>query len=921
MSPLSLAFLLFAYPPPETGTATVEYERWHELADPDDVPAPLPAPWAATRTVDVREDAEGFEIEVLWRIDALREDWFSATLIGPGVRVRNLEVTWNGKPAAATTDGAGTRIAGLVGTRGATVVLTGRIDQRFGQRPVALELAPAVRGTVDVRPRAKDVRGELRETPAKVPARYAKAVSLPGAVATFASAKQYLELDVGRADAADDTTVSVATVATGITVGDAELRGHARVRVDVRRGAIQGASLRVSGLGADLQVTGDNLVNWTQSGDRIDLELERAIEDRLVLDLTWSKSVPKGTEASLGVPTIEVDGAFRSVQAVALAGSAEVELVPELEGIAPVPRAELEGRADGLVEGTPSATFLGQATPGGSVKLLRFVPAKQPPTFIDRANYTVATTDEGRALIRAVYQVRNERSSHLHVTPPAGMEIIGARVSGETALLARDRTAKGTYLIPLERSVETVDGLLSFPVEVTFVADETDWDRREKRTLTLPALDAPVAASRVTLHLPPRYRNKQKKGRGGTVPSFEDGEGISYGFGYGTPQAAQADELFRGAVDAWLDNDFDNAQAKLDELRSLGASDENIARLQSNVDVVTGKSSGKGKDQALVRRVKQQAQARSAEERREQQVYTRKAEEYRKSGQLKQAKEAYGSALALGKKLQNLEQSESVEGSAANALVEKKMELVDKEMGLKAKRDSGGKKAKPKKAADVTEVSSSSTTGTGGGDATVYDFSDDQIDGELVRPDGVNLDARVVETPPLAMCSGDASCGMGEICVDGTCVTGKPLAEPPPPPPAPADEALPEELANTEPEPEPEPEPQLELDEDMDMDMDIAMDMGVDEPEPMPVRDSTRGTSRRARRRDRKRRGKNARQDAAAAPEPQHRPQPKVTASALSVIVPAIGETVLYERLLLPPDEPMTIEIDAKFDPPPWRLQ
>lgn len=984
MSPLSLALLLFAFPPPD-GTATVDYDRWSDLADLDEVPAPLPAPWAAKRTVEVTEDREGFSIRAQWRIDALREDWFSDTLIGPGVEVRDLKITWNGKPAAATTDESGTRVAGLVGPGGATVIVTGHVDQAFGQRPVMLELAPAVRGTMEVRPRSADVRGELRETPARVPARYAKSVSKPGEAALFASSAQYLELDVGRGEPADETTVSVATVATGLTVDDAELRGQARVRLDVRRGSVTSASLRVSGLGADLQVSGDNVVNWTQSGDRIDLELEREVEDRLVVDLRWSTSVPKGTEASLAVPTVEVDGAFRSVQAVALARTNEVELVPELEGILAVPRSELEGRADGLVEGTPSATFLGQAAPSGTVKLLRFVPAKQPPTFIDRANYTIATTREGRALVRAVYQVRNERSSHLHVTPPKGMTIIGARVSGETALLAKDRRDKSTYLIPLERSVETVDGLISFPVEVTFLVEDKDWNKREKRTFTLPTLDAPVAASRVTLHLPPRYRNKQKTGRGGTVSSFDDGKGIAYGFGYGTPEAVEADGLFRGAVSAWLDNDFDNAQAKLDELRSLGASDENIARLQSNVDVVTGKSEGKGKDQALVRRVKQQAQARSADERREQEVYARKAEEYRKSGQLEEAKAAYGSALALGKKLQALEQTESVEQSSANAVVEEKLKAVDKEIDLKADRESSEfrvkrqndpRKPKPSNSRDRAFEQGITLGGADEGSqnvpvqgadqhagplpdangVTVYDFEDDTLDGELLRPEGANIESRATvpesktEPEQAGACWGDAACPSGSICIDGACVEGSvsygSLG---------AGEAaiLPEggvvggelggvvggdlgvegdaeELIVLEDETEktgeaPPPAPPSDLDD-------------ADEDEPMMAptveRDSISalsrlpgvsrgGRSRRSKRSRKKKKRRGAKNAGAApmAPEPEDLPQPKVSASALSVIVPAIGQTVLYERLLLPRDEPMTIEIDAKFDPPPRRLQ
>ena len=41
-------------------------------------------------------------------------------------------------------------------------------------------------------------------------------------------------------------------------------------------------------------------------------------------------------------------------------------------------------------------------------------------------------------------------------------------------------------------------------------------------------------------------------------------------------------------------------------------------------------------------------------------------------------------------------------------------------------------------------------------------------------------------------------------------------------------------------------------------------------------------------------------------------PQPKVTASALSVVVPAVGQAVLYQRLLLPADAAYAVEVSAR---------
>ena len=46
-------------------------------------------------------------------------------------------------------------------------------------------------------------------------------------------------------------------------------------------------------------------------------------------------------------------------------------------------------------------------------------------------------------------------------------------------------------------------------------------------------LDAPIAGSRLTLHLPPGYRSRKRPGDGDVVAAFTRGEGITYGLGVG----------------------------------------------------------------------------------------------------------------------------------------------------------------------------------------------------------------------------------------------------------------------------------------------------------------------------------------------------------------------------------------------------
>jgi hypothetical protein len=208
-------------------------------------------------------------------------------------------------------------------------------------------------------------------------------------------------------------------------------------------------------------------------------------------------------------------------------------------------------------------------------------------------------------------------------------------------------------------------------VQLVLVGEVDPWDRKERRQLPLPRVDAEIASSQVTVHLPPGYLPRHDEGEHGTVASFAEGTGIAYGFAVGDARAAEADRLFQDAVSNWMSNDFDQAQAALDELSALGAGNENVVRLQSNLDLLEGK--GGGGSVALERRVKEQAKARSLDDARKQAEVLQQAEQALISGDYDGAEAAYGEALALGDKLGKLDQDEELDNRYKNLEVEAKL--------------------------------------------------------------------------------------------------------------------------------------------------------------------------------------------------------------------------------------------------------
>jgi len=633
--------------------------RWEGLQEPQEPePEKAPGPVVASREVKVEVVDEALRVTAIWQIESWEPGWFDGTLID-GVAHLN-SATWNTEEATTTVDNGLVKITGWVDGP-VTIELVAEIPGDPEHVPTQLRLLPAVRGLLSV-----DAPG-LEATVVGT-----GAVVIPTEDGFHSGAEQLTVSLAPPVSAAARGTLAIAHAGVGVTIGDAEIRGRAKLRWEVRRGSLERVSFTAGGTGRDLDVTGPNVRSWSRSGNTITVELQRPADRRLDIDIHWTSALPSGAEASVPMPSIVPKAAWRTDATVQVARDGDVEVVPRLTGWEAIPAATLPDWGEGLVEGTVTAAFQrpGGAT-GGALNLLRLELIEQPPVVIDVAQYTIATTQHGRTLATARYEVRNERASHLRIVPPEGTDIIGVRVSGETSLPVTDD--QPGWLIPLERSVETVEGLLTFPVEVSLLGNTDAWLKKEERGLVLPVLSAPVAVSRATVYLPPGYDNRHESGAANTVDSFSEGEGIAYGFALDDGKSEEADTLYRQAVSAWMDNDFDEAQGYLDDLSSIGASNDNLKGLQSNLDLVEGKNKrgeATGTESVVERRVKEQARARAVEDERRADEYKKQAEELQQKGDYAGSSAYYNAALDIGRDIEKLEQNEAVELSSRNAKLE-----------------------------------------------------------------------------------------------------------------------------------------------------------------------------------------------------------------------------------------------------------
>lgn len=860
--------------PTLAGSVELDGVRWQSLQPPDaPEPEEAPAPLVQSRAVTLRPIDDGLAVSARWEVVAPGPGWLHVPVTDASSWVDTFR--WSGEEATVTAEGDRRVLTVWVDRRG-VLEMDGAV-RGDASRGVTIDLLPAPRGTVSVDAGALQASVQALDG----------GVVVPG-TDRFWTGAGHLQVRLAppvQAHPAHDLVTG--QVGVGLTVGEAEARGRARVQWSVRQGELHQARLSVAGVGDDLELTGANLRSWHRSGDTVLVELQEPVDDVLRLEATWTVVVPAGTEGELPLPVVRPLDTWRVESSVQLARDGEIEVIPELSGVEPVPAASLPGWGQGLVEGTPTAAYSG-ASPKGRLSLLRFEPVPGPAVVVDVAQAQLAATEEGRLLVRSHYEVRNERASHLRIRPPDGLTLIGARVAGDTARPVTDGT--GGWLIPLVRSVETVEGLLTFPVEVTLLGEVGGkWSRREERTLPLPAVDAPVAAQRVTVYLPPEYTSRLEPGDGDVVDAFTEGDGITYGFGVGDVGAAEADAVFQSAVGDWMDNDFRGAQDKLDQLREMGADNDNVVRLQANLDVVTGATPAT-EDDVTTRRVKDQAQARSRGEQERQRSVKKRAQREAERGNFAEAQVLYEEALDLSRDLGNLEQRESVEYRSEVTELEAELSQLQTDV-VQARVGNAGVEASALEGLDALGSSEAMVDSDSG--ATLCDLDDAEISGQLITPQGRPLDGALQFNDD-----------------DGIIIGGEESYE---------------------------DEPMIAFGADVPVDgaNDDEPSENWDEPD---VYEPTVMASEVSHRRPRLRFpriggfAKSAPPPDAPTPTPEEarpagRPAdasiqlmptsssstPEVTAAALSVVVPSTGEAVLYQTLLLPADTAPEVRVSAKL--------
>lgn len=168
-------------------------------------------------------------------------------------------------------------------------------------------------------------------------------------------------------------------------------------------------------------------------------------------------------------------------------------------------------------------------------------------TIADLAHYEIVFREDGSAVGKATYEIRNRTQQFLRVRLPRGAVILIARVNEKSQPLTPAPAADDTYLLPLVRSKASVKGLVSFPVELVFVFRTEPLTAGGRAGIPLPTIDMPIAYAWCEAYVPTGMEVTQWTGPFKRVAEYSS-ETARADLAYGRSIAAEGYERDRASV-------------------------------------------------------------------------------------------------------------------------------------------------------------------------------------------------------------------------------------------------------------------------------------------------------------------------------------------------------------------------------------
>jgi hypothetical protein len=250
----------------------------------------------------------------------------------------------------------------------------------------------------------------------------------------------------------------------------------------------------------------------------VKVHLTSPVSGDFSIRLSYSRNYKDGIGKVLTARPVEV---LNEDEYILIGSREELQIVPlEETTLRPVSPDELPAR---LVKLTEIPVFIAchrvDKDARLSVALVQYGQAEGVETAVDKAEYEVFFSPRGKEMVRASFEVRNTHNQFMPMKLPKGAIVLSVR-SMDRAITPL-RLKDGVMLIPLEKSIESFSGYVTFPVDICYILSEEIKTGRQISAV-LPSLGVSISYLKWRLILSVDTKIKWKRMDADPVSQFTD---------------------------------------------------------------------------------------------------------------------------------------------------------------------------------------------------------------------------------------------------------------------------------------------------------------------------------------------------------------------------------------------------------------
>ncbi len=221
------------------------------------------------------------------------------------------------------------------------------------------------------------------------------------------------------------------------------------------------------------------------------------------------------------------------------AGGSEL-LESSARGLRPLAVSEIPQQVAAILAGPPALAYEITARDfSAAVEVMDLGEFALRESIVDLAHFRLLYRDDGSILCKVNYEVRNRTRQFLRLELPAGAAVLVVRVNEKSRPVSPVPGDGGAYLLPLIRSKASVQGLVSFPVEIVLMCRGGRLrEGKGEVELPLPRVDLPIAYAWCEAYVPDGLDVRDWSGPLTNVEQYSSETAVAQ-LGYGRSELAE----------------------------------------------------------------------------------------------------------------------------------------------------------------------------------------------------------------------------------------------------------------------------------------------------------------------------------------------------------------------------------------------